>query len=164
MYERKNINTQEIKHIKTIGEYFGDSKFMVVYYIHLPTCHPKRLEAPDGHKHYSPKIDKRMKKAKTISLRLTEQENYWLKALARQSGRTQSEVVRSSIKNGHVKERINRDMLIMLRNLMGEATNLNQLARQANAQGFGMIADDCRSLAARISKIVKQIKDDRKDN
>lgn len=105
-----------------------------------------------------------MKKAKTISLRLTEQENYWLKALARQSGRTQSEVVRSLIKNGHVKERINRNTLIMLRNLMGEATNLNQLARQANAYGFGMVADDCRNLAARISLIVKQIKDDRKDN
>lgn len=47
---------------------------------------------------------------------------------------------------------------------MGEATNLNQLARQANAYGFGMVADDCHSLAARISQIVKQIKDDRKDN
>ena len=137
---------------------------MAVYYIHLPTCHPKRLEAPDGHKHYSPKIKKTMKKAKTISLRLTEQENYWLKALARQSGRTQSEVIRSLIKSGHVKERISRDTLVLLRNLIGEATNLNQLARQANAYGFGMIADDCRSLVARISQIVKQIKDDRKDN
>jgi len=137
---------------------------MAVYYIHLPTCHPKRLEAPDGHKQYSPKIKKTMKKAKTISLRLTEQENYWLKALARQSGRSQSEVIRSLIKNGYVKERISRETFILLRNLMSEATNLNQLARQANAYGFGMIADDCRSLAARISQIVKQIKDDRKDN
>ena len=59
MYERKNINTQEIKHIKTIREHFGDSKFMAVYYIHLPTCHPKRLEAPDGHEHYSPKIERK---------------------------------------------------------------------------------------------------------
>lgn len=105
-----------------------------------------------------------MKKAKTISLRLTEQENYWLKALARQSGRTQSEVVRSLIKNGHVKERIDKQTLGMLRILIGEATNLNQLTRQANAYGMGMVADDCRSLTARISQIIKQIKDDRKDN
>lgn len=74
-----------------------------------------KMEAPDGHKHYSPKINEKMKKAKTISLRLTEQENYWLKALARQSGRTQSEVVRSLIKNGHVKERIDKQTLGMLR-------------------------------------------------
>ena len=33
-----------------------------------------------------------------------------------------------------------------------------------DTRGIGMIADDCRSLAARISQIVKQIKDDRKDN
>ena len=137
---------------------------MAVYYIHLPTCHPKRLEAPDGHKHYSPKINKKMKKAKTISLRLTEQENFWLKALSRQSGRTQSEVVRSLIKNGHVKERIDKQTLGKLRILIGEATNLNQLARQANAYGMGMVGDDCRNLAARISQIVKQIKEDRKDN
>jgi len=137
---------------------------MAVYYIHLPTCHPKRLETPDGHKHYSPKINKKMKKAKTISLRLTEQESYWLKALSRQSGRTQSEVVRSLIKNGHVKERIDKQTLGMLRILIGEATNLNQLARQANAYGMRMVAGDCRNLAARISQIVKQIKDDRKDN
>ena len=105
-----------------------------------------------------------MKKAKTISLRLTEDENGWLKALVRQSHRTQSEVIRSLIMNGHVRERIDKDTLIVLRNLIGEATNLNQLARQANAYGFHMIADDCRNLSARISQIVKQIKDDRKDN
>jgi len=105
-----------------------------------------------------------MKKAKTISLRLTEDENGWLKALARQSHRTQSEVIRSLIMNGHVRERIDKDTLSVLRNLIGEATNLNQLARQANAYGFHMIADDCRNLSARISQIVKRIKDDRKDN
>ncbi len=66
--------------------------------------------------------------------------------------------------NGHVRERIDKDTLSVLRNLIGEATNLNQLARQANAYGFHMIADDCRNLSARISQIIKQIKDDRKDN
>lgn len=105
-----------------------------------------------------------MKKEKTISLRLTEYENEWLKALARQSHRTQSEVIRSLIINGHVRERIDKDTLKVLRNLMGQATNLNQLARQANAYGFGMIADDCRHQLERISQIVKQIKDDRQDN
>ena len=35
-------------------------------------------------------FEEKMKKAKTISLRLTEDENGWLKALARQSHRTQN--------------------------------------------------------------------------
>lgn len=65
-----------------------------------------------------------MKKAKTISLRLTEQENYWLKALARQSGRSQSEVIRTLIKNGHVKERISRDTLILLRRVVEQSEKI----------------------------------------
>ena len=147
-----------------LGNILGTASLWRCITFTSPLATPKGWRLPMVTNIIHPKIKKTMKKAKTISLRLTEQENYWLKALARQSGRTQSEVIRSLIKNGHVKERISRDTLILLRNLMGEATNLNQLARQANAYGFGMIADDCRSLAARISQIVKQIKDDRKDN
>lgn len=105
-----------------------------------------------------------MKKEKTVSFRMTEDLENWLKALARQSHRSQSEVIRSLIINGYVCERIDKDTLKVLRNLMGQATNLNQLARQANAYGFGMIADDCRHQLERISQIVKQIKDDRQDN
>ena len=129
-----------------------------------PLATPKGCSLPMVTGNINPKTRQIMKKAKTISLRLTEDENGWLKALARQSHRTQSEVIRSLIMNGHVRERIDKDTLSVLRNLIGEATNLNQLARQANAYGFHMIADDCRSLAARISQIIKQIKDDRKDN
>ena len=95
---------------------------------------------------------------------MTEDLENWLKALARQSHRSQSEVIRSLIINGYVRERIDKDTLKVLRNLMGQATNLNQLARQANAYGFAMIADDCRHQLERISQIVKQIKDDRQDN
>ena len=35
---------------RSLGEHFGDSKFMAVYYIPRPTCHPKRVFAPDGHR------------------------------------------------------------------------------------------------------------------
>ena len=137
---------------------------MAVYYIHHPTCHPKRLGAPDGHNNYEPNIEYRMKKEKTVSFRMTEDLENWLKALARQSHRSQSEVIRSLIENGYVVERIDKETLKIIRNLMGQATNLNQLARQANAYGFGMIADDCRHQLESISQIVKQIKNDRKDN
>ena len=105
-----------------------------------------------------------IKKEKTVSFRMTEDLENWLKALARQSHRSQSEVIRSLIINGYVRERIDKETLKVLRNLMGQATNLNQLARHANAYGFSMIADDCRHQLERISQIVKQIKDDRQDN
>ena len=45
--------------------------------------------------------------------------------------------------------------------LIGESTNLNQLAKRANAYGFYRVADECRTVAQQISQLIKQLKDDR---
>lgn len=97
----------------------------------------------------------------TVTIRLTDEQFGWLRALSRRSKRSQSEVVRSLIEHGTVRERITRENLDIIRKLIGESTNLNQLAKRANAYGFYRVADECRAVAQEISQLIKQLKDDR---
>ena len=79
-----------------------------------------------------------MEKKYTVTLRLSYQQYAWLGALCRRS------------KQIHI-----------IRQLIGESTNLNQLARQANTYGFFAVANRCEEMAQRINQLIKQLKDDR---
>lgn len=103
-----------------------------------------------------------MEKKYTITLRLSYQQHAWLDALCRRSKQTQSEVIRSLIENGSVRERITQEHIYIIRQLIGESTNLNQLAKQANTYGFFAVADRCEEMAQYINQLIKQLKDDRK--
>ena len=96
-----------------------------------------------------------MEKKNTITIRLSDEQYGWLRALS------QSAVVRSLIEQGTVRERITRENLDIIRKLIGESTNLNQLAKQANRQGFFRVRDECQATALKISQLIKRIKDDR---
>ena len=76
-----------------------------------------------------------MDKKNTVTIRLTDEQFGWLRALSRRCKRSQSEVVRSLIEHGTVRERITRENLDIIRKLIGESTNLNQLAKAQNAAG-----------------------------
>ena len=65
-----------------------------------------------------------MEKKYTITLRLSYQQHAWLGALCRRSKQTQSEVIRSLIENGSVRERITQEHIHIIRQLIGESTNL----------------------------------------
>lgn len=102
-----------------------------------------------------------MEKKYTVTLRLSYQQHAWLGALCRRSKQTQSAVIRSLIENGTVRERITKEHIHIIRQLIGESTNLNQLARRANAYGFYRVADECSTAVRQISQLIKQLKDDR---
>ena len=102
-----------------------------------------------------------MEKKYTITLRLSYDQFAWLGALCRRSKQTQSEVIRSLIENGSVCERITQEHIYIIRQLIGESTNLNQLAKQANTYGFFAVAERCKDMAQRINQLIKQLKDDR---
>ena len=53
-----------------------------------------------------------MDKKNTVTIRLTDEQFGWLRALSRRSKRSQSEVVRSLIEHGTVRERITRETSI----------------------------------------------------
>ena len=61
-----------------------------------------------------------MEKKYTITLRLSYQQHAWLGALCRRSKQTQSEVIRSLIENGSVRERITQEHIHIIRQLIGE--------------------------------------------
>ena len=44
---------------RPFGEHFGDSKFMAVYYVPRPTCHPKGCSLPMVTGNINPKMKKR---------------------------------------------------------------------------------------------------------
>lgn len=102
-----------------------------------------------------------MEKKYTITLRLTDMQYTLLGAICRRTKRTQSEVIRSFIENGSVRERITQEHIHIIRQLIGESTNLNQLARQANTYGFFAVADRCEEMAQHINQLIKQLKNDR---
>ena len=102
-----------------------------------------------------------MEKKYTITLRLSYQQHAWLGALCRRSKQTQSEVIRSLIENGSVRERITQEHIHIIRQLIGESTNLNQLAKQANTYGFFAVAEKCENLAKDVSQLINRLKDDR---
>ena len=56
---------------------------------------------------------------------------------------------------------VEHDNLNIIRKLIGESINLNQLAKQANRQGFFRVRDECQATAFKISQLIKRIKDDR---
>ena len=62
-----------------------------------------------------------MEKKYTITLRLSYQQHAWLGALCRRSKQTQSEVIRSLIENGSVRERITQEHIHIIRQLIGES-------------------------------------------
>ena len=51
--------------------------------------------------------------------------------------------------------------LDIIRKLIGESTNLNQLAKRSNAYGFYRVADECSPAGQQISKLIKQLQDER---
>lgn len=96
-----------------------------------------------------------------VTLRLTDDELGWLDALCRRSKQGKSKTIRSLIMNGMVRERITEEHLSVIRQLIGESTNLNQLAKQANTYVFLVVADKCENMAKEVSQLINRLKDDR---
>lgn len=66
-----------------------------------------------------------MKKNNIVTLRLTDDELGWLGALCRRSRHSKSETIRSLNMNGTVRERITKEHLSVIRQLIGAPISTN---------------------------------------
>lgn len=101
------------------------------------------------------------KKTYRINLKLDTQEYYALRAKMLQAGiKTKSDFVRECIRNAYVKARLTVEQTDYIRKLCGMANNLNQLAYQANKQGYFSASKESILLTEKIDNLINSIEND----
>lgn len=101
---------------------------------------------------------------RVVSTKLTELQFYAIRKRATQAGVPLSNYIRQAVIRGEIIPRMNRQDAEIIRRLAGEANNLNQLARKANAGGFALVVQELLRLKTRIVEIINQLSDDWKNN
>jgi len=104
------------------------------------------------------------KKQRVVSTKLTKPYYYAIQKRAENAGISLSEYVRQAVVSGQIVPRISRQDADTIRKLAGESNNLNQIARQANAAGFTLVATEMLTLKNKITEIINQLSDDWKNN
>ena len=91
----------------------------------------------DGNKRY--KSDKKVYK---VSFKLSETELLKLESDAKKAGKNRSEYLRELVKNSKgVDTTFAADRSSFIRQITGIATNVNQIAKVVNTQGYGYTRD-----------------------
>ena len=91
----------------------------------------------DGNKRY--KSDKKVYK---VSFKLSETELLKLESDAKKAGKNRSEYLRELVKNSKgVDTTFAADRSFFIRQITGIATNVNQIAKVVNTQGFAYSSD-----------------------
>ena len=97
--------------------------------------------------------------AKRISLRLDSAEYAHLKRLATDTGLKMEPVLRSLIVGAELRPRPPDELPELLRQLSGMATNINQIAKVANASGY-VRKEEIQSIVEMQREIWKLVKNE----
>ena len=91
----------------------------------------------DGNRRY--KSDKKLYK---VSFKLSEEDKRLLEEGAKKAGMNISEYLRNLVRGGgNVDASFTTDRGIFIRQITGIATNVNQIAKVVNTQGYGYASD-----------------------
>lgn len=82
------------------------------------------------------------KLTQSINLKLTVADYKMVQKKALKLGLTITEYARKMTLNGGIKSRFTVEELNLIRQLSGEANNLNQLAKRANQGGFSRVGNE----------------------
>lgn len=97
------------------------------------------------------------KKTYRINIKLNTEEYYSLLAKVKKASTTRSEFLRVCLEKGYVKERLSTELVGYIRSITGMANNLNQLARQANSQGYTAVHDQLTQFAERFDNLLNKL-------
>lgn len=89
---------------------------------------------------------------------LDEKEDSLLKEKCAKAGLSESDFIRSYINGYKVKEKPDENFYYILRDLRGIATNINQLARQANSYQY-VDNDKFFSIAKKVTDFITDIQE-----
>jgi len=129
------------------------------------TTKDKELPVANRPKHPGGAPRKKIKRERSIRVRLSATEHFYIENKAKSAGMKISDWFRAAAKSGKVIQRLTYKDRLYLQDLSGMANNLNQLARKANSGGFLTIAKMCVELMKQIGKVIKSLRgNDGKDS
>ena len=94
------------------------------------------------------------KLSRSINLKLTEDDYKTVVERAASVGMKPTQYARKMVLCGEIKSRYTREELTLRRKIAGEANNLNQLARRANAGGFEAVGWEIATLCDGLKKLL----------
>ena len=94
------------------------------------------------------------KLTRSINLKLTEADFDVITERAASVGMKATQYARKMVLGGEIKSRYTREELDLRRKIAGEANNLNQLARRANAGGFEAVGWEIATLCDSLKKLL----------
>ena len=97
------------------------------------------------------------KKSYRTTVKFNPAEYYLLKAKAKSAGVNLSEMIRLSLKDCVIKERLRKEHTTMILQLTGMGNNLNQLTKKTHQAGFYTVCFECERLVKEIDNLIKQI-------
>ena len=104
---------------------------------------------------------KQIKRVTTLGIRLTNTEHLLIKAKANKAGITMTSLIRELAIHGTVVSRLSQEEKEYVRQLIGMATNLNQLVKLANSEGLLSALVKWEEYRNRLDSILKMFKDDK---
>ena len=102
----------------------------------------------------------KVKRDKTLRIRMSNTEIFLIRAKAREAGVRVSTWIRLSAKSASITPRWSPEQMQLLRMLSGIANNLNQLAKQANSGRLLFIAQKCDAVLEEIDQTLKYLNND----
>jgi hypothetical protein len=98
------------------------------------------------------------KRAKQMTVCLTELEKGVIEVRAKKNGQTLSDYGRQMILNGAVTARLTPEQIGILKDVAGLKNNLNQIAVQANKNGINSVAIKATAAINAINEILNKVR------